>query len=65
MVRTEKPLSEAVHPAPHRSHTEDLGGLLFLRHILTEDSLPVSGPPMIPRGTGALEAGTTEGQRVK
>lgn len=43
MVRTEKPLSEAVHPAPHRSHTDDLGGLLFLRNSFLERALWESG----------------------
>ena len=38
-----KTLSEAVHPAPHQSHREDLGGLLFLRNSFLERVLWESG----------------------
>lgn len=43
MVRMEKPLSEAVNPAPYQSHTEDLGGSLFLRNSFLERALWESG----------------------
>lgn len=39
VVRMEKPLSEAVNPAPYQSHTEDLGGSLFLRNSFLERAL--------------------------